>query len=230
MLYSVKESYFIGWKGSTASLVMEAVSSRGTERAVQVLRSGGVVAFPTDTLYGLGADVFCTPAVERVFSIKERPAGMPMPVLIASPDDLSKVAIEVPNIASELAARFWPGPLTIILRRSPDVPDLVSGGRDTLGVRMPNHPVALAMIEGFRGPVTGTSANISGGANPSSWQEVQQALDGRVDHVVEEGPAPSGTASTVLDLTTETPTLVRVGDLDISCIESLCNLSLLPAG
>ena len=208
---------------------MEAASSRGTERAVQVLRSGGVVAFPTDTLYGLGADVFCTAAVEQVFAIKERPAGMPMPVLIASPDDLSKIAIEVPDIASELASCLWPGALTIILRRSPDVPDLVSGGRDTLGVRIPNHPVALAMIKGFGGPVTGTSANISGGADPSSWQEVKQALGNRVDHVVEEGPAPSGTASTVLDLTTEPPALVRAGDLDISCIQSLCNLSLVPA-
>lgn len=209
---------------------MEAAGSRGTEKAVQVLRSGGVVAFPTDTLYGLGADVFCTSAVERVFAIKERPAGMPMPVLIASPDDLSRLAIEVPDLAFELAASFWPGALTIILKRSTDVPDLVSGGRDTLGIRMPNHPIALAMIEGFGGPVTGTSANISGGDNPSSWQEVQQALGDRVDHVMEEGPAPSGTASTVLDLTTEPPTLVRAGDVDISSIETLCNLSLVPAG
>ncbi len=188
------------------------------------------MAFPTDTLYGLGADVFCTPAVERVFAIKARPAGMPMPVLIASPNDLPKVAIEVPDLAFELADRFWPGALTIILNRSKDVPDLVSGGRDTLGIRMPNHPVALAMIEGFGGPVTGTSANISGGDNPSSWQEVRQALGSRVDHVVEEGPAPSGTASTVLDLTTELPTLVRAGDVDISSIQSLCNLSLVPSG
>ncbi len=209
---------------------MEAAGSRGTEKAVQVLRSGGVVAFPTDTLYGLGADVFCIPAVERVFTIKERPVGMPMPVLIASPDDLSRVAIEVPDLAFELAARFWPGALTIILKRSQDVPDLVSGGRDTLGIRMPNHTIALSMIEGFGGPVTGTSANISGGDNPSSWQEVSQALGDRVDHVVEEGPVPSGTASTVLDLTIEPPTLVRAGDLDISSIESLCNLSLVPAG
>ena len=209
---------------------MEAAGSRGTDKAVQVLRSGGVVAFPTDTLYGLGADVFCTPAVERVFAIKERPVGMPMPVLLASPDDLSKVAVEVPALAYELAGCFWPGALTIILKRSKDVPDLVSGGRDTLGVRMPNHPVALAMIQGFGGPVTGTSANISGGDNPSTWQEVQQALGDRVDLVVEEGPAPSGTASTVLDLTTELPTLVRAGDVDISSIESLCNLSLVPAG
>lgn len=209
---------------------MEAAGSRGTEKAVQVLRSGGVVAFPTDTLYGLGADVFCTPAIERVFAIKERPAGMPMPVLIASPNDLSKVALEVPDLAWELANRFWPGALTIILNRSRDIPDLVSGGRDTLGVRMPNHPVALAMIQGFGGPVTGTSANISGGDNPSSWQEVERALGNRVDHVVEEGPAPSGSASTVLDLTTELPSLVRAGDVDLSRIQSLCNLSLVPGG
>ena len=209
---------------------MEAAGSRGTEKAVQVLRSGGVVAFPTDTLYGLGADVFCTPAIERVFAIKERPAGMPMPVLIASPNDLSKVALEVPDLAWELANRFWPGALTIILNRSRDIPDLVSGGRDTLGVRMPNHPVALAMIQGFGGPVTGTSANISGGDNPSSWQEVERALGNRVDHVVEEGPAPSGSASTVLDLTTELPSLVRAGDVDLSRIQSLRNLPLVPGG
>ena len=209
---------------------MEAAGSRGTEKAVQVLRSGGVVAFPTDTLYGLGADVFCTPAIERVFAIKERAAGMPMPVLIASPNHLPRVAVEVPALAWELAERFWPGALTIILNRSKDVPDLVSGGRDTLGIRMPNHPVALAMIEGFGGPITGTSANISGGDNPSSWQEVKKALGNRVDHVVEEGPVPSGTASTVLDLTTELPTLVRAGDVDVSRIQSLRNLSLVPGG
>ncbi len=209
---------------------MEAAGSRGTEKAVQVLRSGGVAAFPTDTLYGLGADVFCIPAVERVFAIKERPVGMPMPVLISSPSDLSRVAINVPDVAWELADRFWPGALTIILNRSKDVPDLVSGGRNTLGIRMPNHPVALAMIEGFGGPVTGTSANITGGDNLSSWQEVKQALGDRVDHVVEDGPAPSGTASTILDLTTELPTLVRAGDVDVTSIESICNLSLAPAG
>ena len=169
---------------------MEAAGSPGTEKAVQVLRSGGVVAFPTDTLYGLGADVFCTTAVERVFAIKERPVGVPMPVLIPSPNDLTKVAIEVPDLAWALADSFWPGGLTIILKRSVDVPDLVSGGRDTLGIRITNHPVAQAMIEGFGGPVTGTSANISGGDNPTSWQEVKRALGDRVDHVVEMGLHP----------------------------------------
>ncbi len=209
---------------------MEAASSPATEKAVQVLNSGGVVAFPTDTLYGLGADVFDTSAIDRVFTIKSRPAGIPMPVLVGSVADLSKMAAEVPDIAWKLVARFWPGALTLIVRRSKYVPDLVSGGKNTIGVRMPDHPVAQAIIKGFGGPVTGTSANISGGADPSSWQEVKQMLGGQVDYVVEEGPAPSGTASTVVDLTTEPPTLVRDGALDISSIQSFCNLPAASAG
>ena len=207
----------------------ETAANPGIDKAIRILRAGGVVAFPTDTLFGLGADIFSAPAVERVFTIKSRPTAMAMPVLVGSFDDLYKAAPKVPDMAWKLAERFWPGALTLVVERSPDVPPLVSGGRNTVGVRMPDHPVALALINGFGGPVTGTSANISGQADPASWEDLEQTLGTMVDHIVEGSPAPSGQASTIVDLTTDVPLLVRAGAVGVGSIETVCKLSAVPA-
>ena len=193
------------------------------------MQGEGVVAFPTDTLFGLGANVFSTLAVRRIFTIKSRPTGMAMPVLLGSLEHLSKVAADIPVLGRQLMERFWPGALTLVMNRSADLPQEVTGGGDTVAVRMPDHPLALALARGLGGPITGTSANISGGVDLTTWKELAELLGGKVDLILTGGPTPSGRASTVVDLTTDTPTLVRAGTLSIASIESVCKLSVNPS-
>ena len=189
------------------------------EKAVRVLRTGGVVAFPTDTLYGLGANVFDPLAIERLFAIKERPAGLALPVLIDDWRQLEMVAAEVPEEAAVLAKRFWPGPLTLVLTKSAAVPDLLTAGAATIAVRMPDHPVPRAIAAALGSPITGTSANVSGRPDPESLQEVKEQLSGRLGFIVGCGPAPAGTASTIVDITNGAPKLLRTGAITL---ESIC--------
>ncbi|MSQ11971.1 MAG: threonylcarbamoyl-AMP synthase [Dehalococcoidia bacterium] len=194
--------------------------------AVGALRHGGVVAYPTDTLYGLGADIFNESAVERVFTIKGRPRGMPLPVLLADAEQLALVtdlvAGEVPPLARTLAQEFWPGALTLILPRSPHVPDLITGRGWKVGVRVPDHPVPRELIRRLGSPITGTSANRTGGPDPFTALEVRRQLGDEVDIVVEGGPPPAGHASTVLDLTGPSPRIVRVGAIPKQRLEAVC--------
>ena len=171
------------------------------------------MAFPTDTLFGLGADVFSQPALEKVFAIKGRPEGQALPVLVSGWDQVGMVAGEISQMAERLASRFWPGALTLVLWRLRKLPDLVTGGGETVAVRMPNHPVPLALAAGLGRPITGTSANRSGQADLLSREEVVDHLGHRVDYVVRCGPVPEGVASTVIDLTAEEPRLLREGAL-----------------
>ena len=187
------------------------VSQRELERGVQALRNGGVVAFPTDTLYGLGADVFNPAALQKVFDIKERPAGMALPVLIDSWKQFETVAADVTPIARTLAEKYWPGPLTLIVPKADAVPDLLTAGAPTVAVRAPDHPVARALARMFGGPITGTSANRSGEADLKSLEELKAQLGSSVDYVVAVGPVPMGTASTVVDISAGVPKLIRQG-------------------
>jgi len=175
-----------------------------------------VVLLPTDTLYGLGADVFSLPALKRVFSIKGRPPDLALPVLVGSWEQVELVARDVPESGRLLAGRFWPGALTLVLTRRDCVPDLVTGGRDTVAVRMPGHPIPLALAKELGGPITGTSANRSGEADPQTLAAAEAELGGRVDYIIRAGPAPQGTPSTVVDLTTGTPRLLRQGAVPFS--------------
>jgi L-threonylcarbamoyladenylate synthase len=170
-----------------------------------------VVVFPTDTLYGLGADVFSVPALERIFAIKGRPAALALPVLVAGWDQLEMVAQPVPGAGLRLAHRFWPGPLTLVLPRSPQVPDPVTGGGPTVAVRMPDHRVALALARKLGRPIIGTSANPSGQADLMTLDAVESHLGQAVDYIIRAGPAPGGLASTVVDVTSGVPRLVRQG-------------------
>ena len=181
------------------------------ERAVSVLLEGGLVAFPTDTLYALGAHGFMATAVERVFRAKERPAGMALPLLLAGVEDLEKVAVDVPQQAWDFAERFWPGGLTMILRKAPSVPSEVTAGGETLAVRVPNHPVARELISAVGVPLTGTSANRSGEAEPVTADEVRRQMTGRVDLVLDHGPCPLNGASTIVDMTGDSLRIVREG-------------------
>ena len=185
------------------------------EKAVRFLGSDGVVVFPTDTLYGLGADVFSLPALQRIFSIKGRPPELALPVLVAGLDQVEAVALPMSGEARRLAQRFWPGPLTLVMRRSPQLPDLVTGGADTVAVRMPGHPVPLELARRLGRPITGTSANLSGRPDLLDLDALESQLGHLVDYIIRAGPAPTGTASTVVDITGGAPRLLRQGVLSL---------------
>lgn len=180
------------------------------ERAAAVLRSGGVVVFPTDTLYGLAADPRLGDAVARVFAIKGRPAGQPLP-LIAADARQAQERIVLSGLGRRLSDRFWPGPLTIVGDALPGLAEGVDGGTGTLAVRVPAHDVARRLAAALGCALTSTSANPSGGAAPRTAAEAAEALGERVDLVVEAGPAPGGLPSTIVDARVDPPRLIREG-------------------
>ena len=179
--------------------------------AVRQLRSGGVVAFPTDTLYGLGANLFDESALERIFAIKERPSDLALPALLASLEQLEMVSDEFTAAGVRLAERFWPGPLTLVVRKGRRVPDLATGGRPTIAVRIPDHRVPLALATKLAGPLTGTSANLSGGPDLESIEDLEQQLGSRLDGIIRCGPLPVGIPSTVVDITSNEVRVLREG-------------------
>ena len=185
------------------------------DKAFAALDNGGVVVFPTDTLYGLGADVFSLPALQRIFAIKGRPAELALPVLVAGLDQVESVALMMSNQAQELAERFWPGPLTLVMRRSPQLPDLVTGGADTVAVRMPAHRIPLALARRLGRPITGTSANLSGQPDLLDLDSIENQLGNLVDYIIRSGPPPEGTGSTVVDITRSEPRLLREGSISL---------------
>ena len=195
------------------------------DNAVRLLGDGGVVVFPTDTLYGLGADAFSDTGLERVFVIKLRPPGLAVPLLVSCWDQVELVARDVPEAARRLANRFWPGPLTMILRKAAKLSDRVTGGKDTVAVRMPGHNAPLALARQLGRPITGTSANRSGQQDLLTLDAVEAELGGEVDYIIKAGPAPRGVPSTVIDLTAGAPCLVRLGSLPFEEISALCGWS-----
>jgi len=180
-----------------------ANAQEALERAAQILRAGGLVALPTETVYGLGANALDRAAVERIFVAKQRPAWDPVIVHISGPDSaramLDQSVQEIPEPARKLMAAFWPGPLTLLLPRTSAVPDAVTAGRPLVGVRMPAHPVALELIRRAGVPVAAPSANIFGHISPTTADHVFEDLDGRIDAVLDAGPTTHGVESTVLD-------------------------------
>jgi L-threonylcarbamoyladenylate synthase len=179
------------------------------ERAAEVLRAGGVAAFPTDTVYGIGAMAFNTEAVKRLYEIKERPVEKSIPVLIGDESDAMKVATAMTPMAQILAEAFWPGGLTIVLPKCPDVPDVVAAGR-TIGVRIPNHEPVRALLR-LTGPLAVTSANRSGGKESLTAQEVLAALGGRIDLLLDGGACPGGVPSTVVECAQDRLIILRQG-------------------
>ncbi len=169
------------------------------ERAAEILRAGGLVALPTETVYGLGANALDAAAVERIFEAKQRPAWDPIIVHVADEKMLDGLVSKIPETARKLIAAYWPGPLTLLLPRNTTVPDVVTAGRPLVGVRMPAHPVALELIRRAGVPVAAPSANLFGHISPTTAQHVFHDLDGRIDAVVDAGPTEHGVESTVLD-------------------------------
>ncbi len=181
------------------------------QAAAEVWRRGGLVAFPTETVYGLGADAANERAVARIFAAKGRPADHPLIVHVAAAAEIERWAREIPEVAWLLAATFWPGPLTLILKRRPGVSDLVTGGQDTVGLRVPGHPVALALLEAFGGGIAAPSANRFGRVSPTSAAHVVAEFGTALDCIVDGGSCPVGLESTILDLSGELPRVLRPG-------------------
>lgn len=179
--------------------------------AVQLLRAGYAIAFPTDTVYGVGADGFNEQAIEQLFIVKERERGKAIPYLLADVSDLVKVVREMPRAAQILAEKFWPGGLTLVVPASPRVPKILIAGGDTVAVRVPNHPTTRALIAKMGVPLATTSANLSGGPDPANAQEVLAQLNGRIPLVLDGGATRGNVPSTVVDVTTDPPRVLRVG-------------------
>ncbi|HEU65387.1 MAG TPA: threonylcarbamoyl-AMP synthase [Chloroflexi bacterium] len=186
------------------------VLQREVEEGVKILQKGGVIAFPTDTVYGLGADAFNSTAVERIYEIKNRPRHQQLPLLIADVELLTTLAHPVPEFAWFLAKLFWPGGLTLVLPKTDSVPAYLASD-PTIAVRIPDHPVCLALIRYLGNPIIGTSANISGQPPVLTAEEVGQQLGDKLDFVIDGGKCPGGKESTVVDVTRESPMILRQG-------------------
>jgi len=191
------------------------------ERAAALLRAGEVVVFPTETVYGLGAAALQTGAVERIFAAKGRPFNDPLIVHIAEEDALEQLTSSIPGRAKLLAQAFWPGPLTLILPRSQLVPKLVTAGLETVAVRMPRHPVALALIRAAASPIAAPSANRFMHVSPTTAQHALADLRGRVPLILDGGPCEVGVESTVLDLCSTMPTILRPGGVSLEALRAL---------
>jgi len=194
------------------------------KEASGILRKGGVVAYPTDTVYGLGADAFNREAVERIYRIKQRAYDQPFSVLIAETSDLTRLASAVSDTARGLMERFWPGGLTLVLSKTPEVPLWVIAGGPTIAVRIPEHPMTLALIRSLGGPLIGTSANLSGRPSCTTAAEVRDQLGDSVDYILDGGRCPGGVESTVVDVTGEYPMILREGAVSREAIERFCRM------
>lgn len=198
-----------------------ALTPSEIEAAVAALRRGDAIGLPTETVYGLAADANNADAVRRIFALKGRPADHPLIVHIAGVDQLSRWASGVPETARRLAERFWPGPLTLILEKRAEVPDVVTGGQDSIGLRCPNHPVALALLRAFDGGLAAPSANRFGRISPTLAEHVREEFGDAVPVVLDGGPCAVGLESTIVDLSGDTPRILRPGQIARGEIEAL---------
>jgi L-threonylcarbamoyladenylate synthase len=213
------------------SIVLSAFSAVAVDHAVQVLTEGGMVVVPTDTVYGLAAALNRPEAIENIYRVKGRPPERPIALLVDRIDDVLQVAADLPEPARRLMERFWPGGLTLTLPRKSDVPDIVTAGGPTVAVRLPDHPTPRAIIRRLGAPLPTTSANRSGAPSPTTAEEARAQLNGAVPLVLDAGPAPGGTDSTVLDLCADQPRVLRVGAVSVAELEAVLGLHLqVPAG
>ena len=192
------------------------------ESGVSVLKRGGIVAFPTDTVYGLGASASIPRAVARVYEVKGRPTNLPLPLLLARISQIEDVAGAVPPVAWLLAEKFLPGGLTLVLPKSGSVLDIVTAGGRTVAVRIPAHPVPIALIEGLGAPILGTSANLTGRPSALIAGDVYAQFGDKVDVVVDGGHCPGGRESTIVDVTGEVPVVLREGAVSLGELEKVC--------
>lgn len=201
-------------------------------RAARIIRRGGLVAFPTETVYGLGASATDTEAVKKIFTAKGRPPDNPLIVHLSDQKQLRSVAREIPDTAYLLIEKYWPGPLSLVLQRSKNIPEVVSAGLPTVAVRMPDHRVALNLIRLSRVPIAAPSANWSGRPSPTDFRHVLEDLSGRIDAVIKSNVCAIGVESTVLDLTGSEPVILRPGGLSRERLEETlgCHIRLAGSG
>ena len=190
-------------------------------RAGDILKRGGLVAFPTETVYGLGGDALNTEAARKIYAAKGRPSNNPLIVHIADMEHLEAIAVEIPEKARKLAAVWWPGPLTMIFNKKDIVPDATSGGLPTVAVRMPNHPIALELIRAAGGCIAAPSANTSGRPSPTIAEHVREDLDGKIDMILDGGEVRIGLESTIVDFTDEIPMMLRPGYINMEKLEEI---------
>ncbi len=183
------------------------------EHATKLLVNGKLVAIPTETVYGLGANAKNPAAVQKIYAVKGRPASNPLIIHIPNSDAMTDWAIHIPEAAWRLAAAFWPGPLTLVLSRHPSVPPIVTGGQDTIALRIPNHPLTLELLHAFKGGIAAPSANRYGRLSPTTAKHVRTELGESVDYILEGGPCSVGIESTILDLSGATPSILRPGSI-----------------
>ena len=189
--------------------------------AVDALKKSGLVAYPTDTVYGLGASMKASQAIERIYQVKQRPRSLPLPLLLANISQIAEVADSVPEVAWKLAQHFLPGGLTLILFKSSLVPEAITGGGRTVAVRIPAHPVTLALIRELGAPIIGTSANLSGRPSPVTAQEVAEQLGDKIDLIIDGGGCPQGIESTIVDVTGQSIKILREGAIPGEEIERI---------
>jgi L-threonylcarbamoyladenylate synthase len=190
-------------------------------QAADIIKRGGIVAFPTETVYGLGADAFNPLAIARIFEVKRRPYFDPLIVHVANPSDVKKLVKEIPSDAKTLIERFWPGPLTIVLLKKEDIPDIVTAGLPTVAIRMPNHSMALSLIKESKCSIAAPSANPFGYLSPTTAEHVREQLGDQVDLILDGGPCPVGVESTIVSFLEGRPKLLRPGGVSLEEVESI---------
>lgn len=196
-------------------------SSEAIRKAASIIKDGGIIAYPTRCLYGLGADAFDENAVRRLYAVKHRPAHKPILVLIDQTRHLEKLVTQITGIASRIMQSFWPGKVTLVFNAAASVPSRLTGGRQKIGIRQPGHPAAAALVRAVGRPITGTSANIS--ANPACYRidDLEPELVRHLDLILDAGPLTGGRGSTVVDVSTETPIVLREGVIPAGDIMAL---------
>lgn len=199
----------------------EKVDMEAIHEAGSVIRHGGLVAFPTETVYGLGADGMDAKASAKIYAAKGRPSDNPLILHISNMDMLSDIASEIPDTAVKLMDKFWPGPMTLVFKKKPAVPYGTTGGLETVAVRYPSHPVALALIEAAGTPIAAPSANTSGRPSPTEAKHVIEDMDGRIDMIIDGGQVGIGIESTIVDVTTDIPMILRPGYITKSMVEDV---------
>jgi L-threonylcarbamoyladenylate synthase len=204
---------------------LSALAPGALDRAVALLQAGEVIAFPTDTVYGAGAHGLRPDAVERLYRVKGRPDRVPIPLLLPDRAALERVCVDIPVEAIRLVERFWPGGLSLVLRRAALVPDVVTSGRDTVAVRMPDQPLVWALCRRLGAPLAATSANRHGWPSPVTASEVATDLEGRIPLILDGGPCPGGVASTIVDLTVSPPRILRPGPVSAEALVEVLGIA-----
>ncbi|HUF05127.1 MAG TPA: L-threonylcarbamoyladenylate synthase [Aridibacter sp.] len=200
---------------------MKTIVTESADEAARFIREGGTVAFPTETVYGLGADVFNEAAVAKVFEAKDRPADNPLIAHVGDSSHIERLVGSIPDSAQAFIDTFFPGPLTLVMPKAEDVPAIATSGLDTIGVRMPAEKITREFLEACRTPVVAPSANVSGRPSPTDWRSVLEDLEGRIDCVLKGKPSRFGLESTVVDCTGDVPVVLRPGAV---AIEQLCEV------